>query len=157
MTSAEHQLNIHVERVVPAPRPLVFRVSTVPEDLARWWGPKGFNIPSVSVDLRVGGAYRITMQPPEGERFVLSGEFRDVVAPERLEYTFNWEPPDPDDRETVVVFSLRDRGDFTEVAVDQGMFATEARRALHEGGWTESLERLEGFIRSRAQYGHNAE
>ena len=150
MTSAEHQLNIHVERVVPAPRPLVFRVSTVPEDLARWWGPKGFSIPSVSVDLRVGGAYRITMQPPEGERFVLSGEFRDVVAPERLEYTFNWEPPDPDDRETVVVLALSAVGNTTEVSLSQGEFATEERVSLHRDGWTESFERLRELVESGA-------
>jgi uncharacterized protein YndB with AHSA1/START domain len=63
-----------------------------------------------------------------------------------LAYTFRREDPTPDDRETVVTFSLRDLGGSTELTVDQGIFATEERRALHEQGWTESLERLQKLI-----------
>jgi uncharacterized protein YndB with AHSA1/START domain len=90
------------------------------------------------------------MQPPEGDPFYLSGEFREVDPPSRLAYTFRWEDPDPDDRETVVTFSLRDRGESTEVTVDQGVFATEARQALHVQGWTETLDRLEELMVSEA-------
>jgi hypothetical protein len=48
-----------------------------------------------------------------------------------LAYTFRYVPPDPDDRDTVVVLSLGDLGDATAVTVEQGTFATEGRRALH--------------------------
>jgi hypothetical protein len=34
----------------------------------------------------------------------------------------------------------------TEVAFIQGVFATKARRALHEQGWAESFERLQGLL-----------
>jgi uncharacterized protein YndB with AHSA1/START domain len=44
----------------------------------------------------VGGAYRIAMQPPEGELFHLVGEYVEVRSPPRLAYTFRWEPTDPD-------------------------------------------------------------
>jgi uncharacterized protein YndB with AHSA1/START domain len=90
------------------------------------------------------------MQPPEGEAFVLVGEFRAVDPDIRLSYTFRWEPPDPDDRETVVDFSLEDRGGSTFLMVDQRGFATEARRALHEQGWSESLDRLEAVLATDA-------
>jgi uncharacterized protein YndB with AHSA1/START domain len=140
------ELVVHLERVLPAPRTLVFRMHAEPDLLAQWWGPHGFTAPSVELDLRVGGSYRIAMQPPEGDRFFLSGEFREVDPATRLVYTFRWEPPDPDDRETVVVFSLRDRGGSTALTVDQRSFATDARRAIHEQGWTESLDRLEELI-----------
>jgi uncharacterized protein YndB with AHSA1/START domain len=46
------------------------------------------------------------MQPPEGELFYLSGEFREVDPPARLACTFCWDPPDPDDQQTVVTLSL---------------------------------------------------
>jgi len=42
------------------------------------------------------------MQPPEGDRFYLTGEFREVDPPARLAYTFIWEYPDPDDVEMLV-------------------------------------------------------
>jgi uncharacterized protein YndB with AHSA1/START domain len=140
---------LHLERVLPAPRQLVFRMHTEPELLARWWGPKGFSVPSIDLDLRVGGGYRITMQPPEGDAFLLSGEFREVDPGTGLAYTFRWEPPDPDDRETVVALSLRDVRESTALTVDQGTFATEERRALHEQGWSESLGRLQELLTSR--------
>lgn len=149
MAATSGELVLHLQRVLPAARPFVFGLHADPESLARWWGPKGFSAPSVELDVRVGGRYRIEMQPPEGDRFFLSGEFREVDPPGRLAYTFRWEDPDPDDRETVVVLSLRDLGDSTELTVDQGPFATEGRRALHEQGWTETLDRLADLITTR--------
>jgi uncharacterized protein YndB with AHSA1/START domain len=139
-------LTLHMNRVLPAPRSAVFSACVDRVELAKWWGPRGFTAPSVELDLRVGGAYRIAMQPPEGDLFYLSGEFRAVDAPTRLVYTFRWEDPDPEDRETVVTVSLRDRGDWTELDLVQEGFATERRRALHDGGWTDSLDRLEQVL-----------
>jgi uncharacterized protein YndB with AHSA1/START domain len=92
--------------------------------------------------VRVGGAYRIAMQPPEGELFHLVGEYVEVRPPSRLAYTFRWEPSDPDDRETVARLALRERAGVTEIELTQGPFATEARRELHEAGWTDTLARL---------------
>jgi uncharacterized protein YndB with AHSA1/START domain len=103
-------LALHLERVLPQPRPLVFGMHAEPDLLAQWWGPKGFSAPSIELDRRVGGVYRIAMQPPDGDPFFVTGEFRDVDPDVRLSYTFRWEPPDPDDRETVVAFALRDLG-----------------------------------------------
>jgi uncharacterized protein YndB with AHSA1/START domain len=142
------ELTFRLRRVLPAPPALVFRMQVEPTLLAQWWGPKGFSAPSVELDVRVGGRYRIAMRPPEGEVFYLSGEFLEVGATSRLSYTFRWEPPDPDDRETVVVFSVEDLGGSTALTVDQGSFATEARRALHEQGWADSLDDLQELLAS---------
>lgn len=121
----------------------VFKLLTEPDELVKWWGPHGFTTPEVSVDLRVGGAYRFTMQPPEGEAFHLSGEFIEVHRPVKLSFTFRWDEPDPDDRQTVVVLSLENIGGATAVALSQGDFSTEERLELHRGGWSESFEKLE--------------
>jgi uncharacterized protein YndB with AHSA1/START domain len=125
---------LHIERVLPAPALTVFEMHAEPGLLAQWWGPKGFSAPDIELELRVGGRYRITMQPPEGDAFFLSGEFRAV---------------DADDQETLVEFSLQDLGGTTRVTVAQGPFATEERRALHVQGWTESLDRLEALMARR--------
>ena len=142
------ELTLQLRRVLPAPPAVVFRMHVEPVLLARWWGPKGFSVPSVELDVRVGGRYRIAMQPPGGESFYLAGEFLEVAAASRLSYTFRWEPPNPDDRETVVGFSVGDLGGSTALTVDQGSFATEARRALHVQGWTDSLDDLQELLTS---------
>jgi uncharacterized protein YndB with AHSA1/START domain len=142
-------LTLRLHRELPAPRAVVFGACVEADDLAQWWGPHGFTTPHIELDLRVGGGYRFGMQPPDGELFHLSGEFREIEPPARLVYTFRWEEPDPDDRETVVTMSLSDRGESTEVVVVQSGFATEARRALHVDGWTDSLDRLQELMSSR--------
>ena len=143
------ELALSLERVLSAPLALVFRMHVEPDLFAQWFGPKGFSATSVAFDLRVGGGYRITMQPPDADAFVLFGELREIDPGTRLAYTFRYEPPDPDDRDTVVVLSFADLSGTTALTIEQGTFATEARRALHEQGWTESLDRLEELLESR--------
>jgi uncharacterized protein YndB with AHSA1/START domain len=150
MTAQPAGLALDLKCRLPAPRARVFKALTKPDELAKWWGPHGFTSPNIDFDPRVGGGYRITMQPPDGEVFHLSGEFREVDPPAQLAYTFRWEEPDPDDQETVVTLTLRDLGDATELVLAQGLFATEGRRALHEQGWTDSFERLQELISAEA-------
>jgi uncharacterized protein YndB with AHSA1/START domain len=144
------ELMLELERVLPAAPPVVFAAFSDANELAKWWGPKGFTTLSLEFRPRVGDSYRIEMQPPDGEPFHLSGEFREVDPPARLAFTFVWENPDPDDVETVASLSFRDRGGSTEVALTQGPFKTEARRALHRDGWTDSFDKLERLIAGQA-------
>ena len=141
---------LRLTRVLGAPRERIFRMLTEPAELARWWGPHGFTTPEIELDLRVGGVYRFAMQPPDGDLFHLTGEFLEIDPPSRLVYTFRWEEPDPDDRETVVSLSLDDIGGTTELSLSQGEFATEARVSLHRSGWTDSFEKLGELNRSGA-------
>ncbi len=139
-------LTLELGRRLPAPPSSVWDAFTDPDRLARWWGPQGFSIPSVRFEPRVGEGYRIEMQPPEGEAFYVAGEFRTVDPPRRLAFTFRWEEPDPDDVENVAELVLRDAGESTELALVQGPFRTEARRALHHDGWSDSLDKLEALL-----------
>ena len=146
MSRRTGRFGLELTRFLAAPRERVFRALTQPDELARWWGPRGFTTPEIRLDLRVGGAYRFGMQPPDGDLFHLSGEFLEVEPPLRLAYTFRWDEPDPDDRETVVRLSLDDVDDGTRVSLAQGKFATEERLALHRGGWTDSLVKLSALL-----------
>lgn len=142
------ELVLELKCVLEAPRERIFTMLTEPAELAKWWGPHGFTTPGVELDLSVGGSYRVAMQPPEGDVFHLSGEFLEIDPPSRLVYTFRWDEPVPDDRETVVRLSFTAVGEATEVALSQGKFATEERLTLHRGGWTDSFERLRELVRS---------
>jgi len=150
MEARSDELVLEMERVLPAPPPVVFGAFSDPNELVKWWGPEGFTIPSLKFHARVGETYRIEMQPPEGDPFYLTGEFREVDPPARLAYTFVWEDPDTDDVETLVALSFRDLGESTEVAFTQGPFKTEARRALHRDGWMDSFDKLERLNSTQA-------
>jgi uncharacterized protein YndB with AHSA1/START domain len=144
--SGSDELTLELTRLLPAGRSVVFRAFSDPRELAKWWGPEGFTIPSLEVEARLGERYRIEMRPPEGDRFYLTGEFREVDAPARLAYTFVWEDPDPDDVDTMVDLSFRDLGESTEVTLGQSPFKTEARLRLHRDGWTDSFDKLERLL-----------
>jgi uncharacterized protein YndB with AHSA1/START domain len=148
---AMQPLVLSLRRILPGSRTAVYKALTDPELLARWWGPRGFTAPEVDFNPRSGSDYRIAMQPPDGELFHLTGEFREVDPPCRVAYTFRWEPPDADDRETLVRIFLEDRGEGTEAVLAQGTFATESRLALHQQGWADSLDRLEQLLRARSR------
>ena len=132
--------------LLDAPRERIFRMLTEPVELATWWGPYGFTTPEAELDLKVGGGYRFSMQPPDGDLFHLSGEFLEIDPPGRLVYTFRWEEPTPDDRETIVTLSLDALGNTTEVSLSQGPFVTEERLSLHRNGWTDSFEKLRAVV-----------
>jgi uncharacterized protein YndB with AHSA1/START domain len=146
VTAQSGELTLEIKRVLPAAPSVVFRAFSVPDELAKWWGPDGFAVPSLEFNPRVGDTYRIEMQPPEGDAFYLTGKFNEVDPPAQLAYTFVWEDPDPDDVENLVELSFRDRGKSTEVVITQRFFKTEARRELHRNGWADSFDKLEQFI-----------
>jgi uncharacterized protein YndB with AHSA1/START domain len=146
MAEQTDALMLEMSRVFPGSQSAVFSLFADPHQLARWWGPEGFATPTLDFRPSAGERYRIEMQPPDGEAFYLTGEFREVDPPQRLAYTFEWEDPDPDDVETLVILSFRDLGGSTEVTLSQGPFKTEARRSLHHHGWTDGFDKIDRLL-----------
>jgi uncharacterized protein YndB with AHSA1/START domain len=110
-------MKLELRRSLPAPPSRVFEAFADPSQLCRWWGPAGFTIPSLRFEPRRGESYRIEMQPPEGDAFFLSGEFRAVDPQRRLVFTFRWEKPDPDDLDNLVELSFEEVAGSTEAVM----------------------------------------
>ena len=96
---------ILIERVFNAPRRLVFEALTKPEHVANWYGPRAMTLTSCEIDLRVGGAWRYILRDPAGNDFAFSGKYKEIVPPERLVCTENFEgiPPGHDYLVTVTL------------------------------------------------------
>ena len=62
-TSAEKESDreIVIQRLLQAPRELVYEAYTDPRHLGDWWGPRGFTISTKSVDIRQGGRWVFTI------------------------------------------------------------------------------------------------
>lgn len=82
---------IVMTRVFDAPRELVFEALSKPEHMKEWWGPRGFTMPVCEMDFRPGGAYRFVQNGPDGAEYAFRGEFREIVPPERISWTFEFE------------------------------------------------------------------
>ena len=71
-------------RVLNAPRELVFKAWTDPDQLVHWWGPKGFTNTFHEFDMRPGGIWRFVMHGPDGVDYQNKSVFVEVVNPERI-------------------------------------------------------------------------
>jgi uncharacterized protein YndB with AHSA1/START domain len=133
-----------ITRVFDAPREHVWREWTEPERFADWYGGSEAEVPvsTVSMDVRVGGAWRATMfAGPSRREIQWKGEYREVVEPERLVFTVSDQPGD--DAYELVIVVLNDVGDGrTEMLFQQrgGMSAEEYERAGQ--GWSGFFDRM---------------
>lgn len=77
--------------VLDAPRELVFRAYTDPKLFARWWGPRRYENEIAKFDSRAGGEWRVVQRGEDGSEHGFHGVNHDVVAPERICQTFEYE------------------------------------------------------------------
>jgi uncharacterized protein YndB with AHSA1/START domain len=139
----DEALTLRISRRFKAPRERVFRALTNAEQLAKWWGPKGFTVPELALDVRPGGAWRTTMRAPDGKDHVVSGVYREIVPPSRLVFTWGWETEGPRGHETVVTIELSEVADGTRLELYQEVFESADSRDRHEHGWASCLDSLE--------------
>ena len=148
--------DVNVTRTFEAPRDLVFDAFTDPRHLAQWWGPHHFTNPRCEFDARAGGAIHIDMRGPDGTVYPMKGEVKEVLRPERLVFTTT--PLDDKGNtlfEVLITATFSERGGKTTVSVNAHVVRIEAAVAEQmlagmQEGWTQSLERLEQYVRRTA-------
>jgi uncharacterized protein YndB with AHSA1/START domain len=144
MADAVSAQEITITRVLDAPRELVWKAWTEPEQVAQWWGPRGTSasLASIAMDVRPGGAFRVTSVSEEGgPEITVAGVYREVVEPERL--VFEEPAEDAWHEGAVSVLTLTDLGDGrTEMVVHTTIQTTDEMRGAAQAGMASSFDRL---------------
>jgi uncharacterized protein YndB with AHSA1/START domain len=143
-----------LRRMLNAPQDLAFNVWTSAEHIPQWMQPEpGMVVPQASMDLRVGGKFRIQMKTPDGEFFTAVGMFQEVKAPERLVYTWDWEKDgsgaefgEVEGKPSLVTVEFLKRGERTELVLTHSRFATVESRNSHAQGWGKLVDSLAKFV-----------
>ena len=92
MTQADERV-LEIVCVFDAPRSLVFKLWTDPAQVTRWMGPRGFTATHYRQDQHPGGTWRACLRRDEdGQELWQGGVLRELVPPERLAFTFAWDP-----------------------------------------------------------------
>jgi len=150
MDAASDLLKVHVSRVVRASRERVFNAWTKPEQMRKWMGPVGWQVPELEADACVGGAYRIvyrgTPAPTEQDKNpqertgASRGTYLEIVPNELIRYTWvaDWAPGE----DTIVTVRLSDVEGGTLVELTHEMFTNPEFARMHGAGWTASLGKL---------------
>jgi uncharacterized protein YndB with AHSA1/START domain len=149
-TDSPPELSLTLTRILDAPRELVFRAWTEPEHLMQWSAPHGFTVTHADGELKPGGKWRSCMRSPDGKDLWLGGTYLEIAPPERLVFTHGWDEDGPG-RETTVTVTLEDHNGKTRLTLQQSGFPSMAERDGHEGGWSETLERLAAYANALAK------
>jgi uncharacterized protein YndB with AHSA1/START domain len=140
-----------ITREFDAPRELVFKAWTDPRHLAQWWGPKGFTNPVCEWDARPGGKIYDVMRAPNGGEFPMGGEFREIVAPERLVFSCGALDEKGEMRfEFLHTATFVEQNGKTKLTLRSRVIRTTAEANKYIGGFeagmTQSLERLAELV-----------
>jgi uncharacterized protein YndB with AHSA1/START domain len=134
-----------VRRIRARPQ-IVFDAMTTAEGIARWWGPDAGPVLISESDPRVGGRYRVRFRRQAGTEHECSGEFLEIVRPERVIMSWRWKGGAEDPDESRVEIRLRAVPEGTEVTFTHAQLVNEASRQSHEEGWTGALNKLEALF-----------
>lgn len=138
-----------MSRVFDAPRPLVWKVYTDPALVPDWWGPTYYTTTVEKMDVTVGGAWRYIQKDAQGNEFAFNGIYKEIKAPERLVYTFEFEPMAGHISTDAITFTELPDGKTLLTAVTTFDSLEDLEGMLQSGmedGSVESWDRLEELL-----------
>lgn len=139
---------IVMDRVVDAPRDLVWQAWTQPEHIDQWWGQDGFTTRTQEHDLRPGGVWRLVMRGPDSVDYNVRLVLHEVTPPGQLAYVHEEMAGQVPEFLTTVTFE--DIGGKTHVTM-RSLFASKADRdrvweeGAKEGG-VQMLARMAEYV-----------
>jgi len=151
MTQSTETQELVLERVFDAPRRLVYRAFTDPDQLARWFGPVGWSVPreTVDMDVRVGGHQKLVMvnNQDSSQTAPLNATFTEVIENELL--VGSQEAPSqfglPPGTKMHLRLEFHELDGKTRLILHQGPFLAHMAHGTREG-WTSSFTKLAALL-----------
>ncbi len=134
-----------VRRIKARPQ-VVFDAVTTAEGIAHWWGPDAGPVLLAEVDPRVGGRYRVRFRLLDETEHESSGEFLELIRPQRVVMSWRWTGGVEDPGESRVEITLKAVSGGTELTFTHSQLHSEETRRSHEGGWGGALDKLEAHL-----------
>ena len=91
ITAEPGRQELFITREFDAPRELVFKAFTDPKLYTQWLGPRRYTMNLEKFEPRSGGMWRYTHKDKDGNEFGFHGVYHEVLAPERMIDTFEFE------------------------------------------------------------------
>jgi uncharacterized protein YndB with AHSA1/START domain len=133
-------------RKIAARPAIVFDALVTPEGISRWWGPDAGPVLMAETDPRIGGSFRVRFRTLEGSEHECSGEYREILRPERLAMSWRWLGGSEDSGESFLEFNLRAIPEGTELTLKHSRLIDEETCRGHRNGWSGSLDKLEHYF-----------
>src|SRR5690606_36868179 len=136
MTTTNKSNGIHITRVYDAPVEVVWDAWMDPEQVAKWWGPRGFTITTHGKDLRPGGYWHYTMHGPDGVDYLNKTIYHEVEKHKKLVYHHGGYDDRPPLFRVTVLFSEHNGKTKLEMTMvlETAEKATEMRQFIKNAG-----------------------
>ncbi len=155
-------------RVFDVPRERMWKVWTEAEHLKKWWGPKGFTVKQLRIDLRPGGTMHYCLAMPDGNEMWGKFRYREVKPMERLVFVNSFSdaqggttrhPMNPGwPLELLSTITFEDAGPGKTRVTVNWVPAPESsdaeRKTFDEGresmkmGWGGTMDQLDAYVKS---------
>ena len=165
-TGSVKKRDLVIVRTFDAPIELVWRAWTDPEQVMRWWGPRGFTSPFCKIDFREGGKFLFCMRAPKdfqgGQDFYTAGVYKKIVPMTLIEFSQGLADMDgnridpttmgmPADfpKEIPSALAFKRVGNKTELTATEYGWTEGQMRDLSESGLNECLDKLAEVLAKR--------
>lgn len=138
----EQNAELRIERVIAAPRELVFRLWSKPEYLVRWFAPRRCTLEVHAFEFRAGGEFKSTIRAPDGSACHALTTFQEIVPAEKLVYTISAQGHEGWPELSTVTVTFADRRNDTLLTLHQTVPEALAKRTGAYPSWLEMLDRL---------------
>ena len=142
---------ITLVRIYDAPLSSVWEAWTIPEEVAQWWGPRGFTLTTHRHDLRTGGHWHYTMHGPDGTDYENTTKYLDVVPMQRMVYDHGGHQDRPPLFRVTALFTERDGRTQLDMSMTFATpeIATEMRGFIRKAGGEATWDRLAEYLGKR--------
>lgn len=165
MERKEKPNELVITRVFNAPKQLVFDAFTKAEHLAHWWGPAGFDLKVLKLDVRAGGCFHYCMEAENGHKMYGLFNYREIQGPDKITFTSSFAdetgnsipaPFSPDFPQHILnMWTFEEENGKTTITLKgYPVDATEAQVKSYEGmhssmqqGFAGTFEKLETYLK----------
>jgi uncharacterized protein YndB with AHSA1/START domain len=139
-----------VRRIKARPQ-IVFDAVTTAEGIPHWWGPDAGPVLLAESDPRVGGRYRVRfLRMLDSTEYESSGEFLELVRPERLVMSWQWKDGIPESSVSRIEITFKPIEEGTEITFVHSLLQDEESIRSHGEGWTGAFDKMEVYLSKKA-------
>jgi uncharacterized protein YndB with AHSA1/START domain len=142
-SSADGAYRVVARRRMPAPREVVFDAWIDPEGIREWMCPGNATSAEATLDVRVGGSFRIVMKAPDRDH-VQIGTYQVVERPSKL--VFTWSTAENPGDVTLVTVEFVPHGNESELVLTHERFAQSDVAKRYENGWQTIADKFAAYL-----------
>ncbi|MBL4663317.1 MAG: SRPBCC domain-containing protein [Flavobacteriaceae bacterium] len=140
---------LSLQRTIDAPVQLVWEAWAQPGHIAHWWGPKGMKTKVIEHDFKVGGAWKFSMEMPNGAEFISEGVFSEIILLKKIVTSAEFKPMTSGVELQAIFEASGEKTNFTfNVVHPTEEYCRQQEKMGFMNGWGSVFDNLKEYVQS---------